>query len=100
MDMNKEEKHTKGYFVGIGLAIGIPLGIPIGLILGNIALGPAIGLPIGLSIGLLMENKFNKEPLILSKDDQVKQKNFSWLLLLLGVVIFALFLTGFILFKP
>ncbi|MDA3904780.1 MAG: hypothetical protein PF484_01770 [Bacteroidales bacterium] len=97
--MNKDEKHTKGYYIGLGLAIGIPLGIPVGLMLGNIALGPAIGAPIGLIIGAILENKFNKEPLILSKEDTVKQKNFTWLLLLLGVVIFAIFLLSFILFK-
>lgn len=97
--MSQEEKHTSGYYLGIGLAIGIPIGIPIGLALGNIAFGPAIGLPIGLVIGLIMEKKLNKEPLILDEEDQLKQKNFSWVLLLLGIIIFVAFLTGFILFK-
>lgn len=98
--MSRDEKHTKGYYLGLGLAIGIPLGIPIGLMLGDIALGPAIGIPIGLIIGILLEKRLNKEPIQLSEEDQEEQKNFSWILLLLAVVIFALFLAGFILFKP
>lgn len=97
--MNNNEKHTKGYFIRLGLAIGIPLGFPLGLILGNIALGPVFGLPIGLAIGFYLEKKLNKEPLILNKEEQVKRKNFIWLLFLLGVVIFTLFLAGFIFFK-
>lgn len=97
--MNQEQKHTSGYYLGLGLAIGIPLGIPIGLALGNIALGPAIGLPIGLILGSLLEKKLNKTPLVLSKEDKKKQKKFTWILFLLGLIIFALFLTGFILYK-
>jgi hypothetical protein len=97
--MQKDEKHTKGYYLGLGLAVGIPLGIPFGLALGNIALGPAIGLPIGLIIGAIMEKNLNKEPLALSIEDQTKQKKFTWILLLLSIVIFALFLAGFMLFK-
>lgn len=97
--MSQDEKHTKGYYLGLGLAIGIPLGIPIGLALGNIALGPAIGLPIGLIIGAIMEKKLNKEPLALSKEDQTKQKKFTWILLLIGIVIFAAFVAGFMLYK-
>jgi len=97
--MNNKEKHTSGYYLGLGLAIGIPIGIPIGLALGNIALGPAIGLPIGLVIGSIMEKKLNKDPLELSKEDQTKQKKFTWILLFLAVIIFAMFLIGFLLFK-
>lgn len=97
--MNKNKKHTKGYYIGIGLAIGIPLGIPLGLILGNIAFGPAIGVPIGLAIGIFLERKYNKKPLELSPEDQKKQKNFSWLLFLVDVILFAIFFLGFLLFK-
>lgn len=97
--MNRDEKHTRGYYPGIGLAIGIPIGIPIGLALGNIAFGPAIGLLIGLIIGLLMEKKFNKEPLQLSKEEIQKQKSFTWILLLIGIALFILFFLGFLFFK-
>ncbi len=97
--MDKEEKHTKGYYLGIGLAMGIPIGIPIGMALGNIAFGPAIGALIGLFIGLILEKRFNKEPLQLSKEEMQKQKTFSWILILIGIALFTVFFFGFLFFK-
>ncbi|MBN2238051.1 MAG: hypothetical protein JW729_10860 [Bacteroidales bacterium] len=97
--MKQEIKHTKGYYIGLGLAIGIPLGIPFGLLLGNIAFGPAIGLPIGLTIGIYLENKLNKEPIALSQEDLKTRTKYSWLLFVIGLALFALFFIGFVLYK-
>lgn len=46
---------------------------------------------------IMLGNKLNKTSLALSKEDQKRQKKFTWILFLLGLIIFALFLAGFIL---
>ena len=86
-DEREEKRYQKGHFIGIGLAIGLPLGIPIGIAIGNIALGPAMGLPIGLVIGLIMEQRLNKNPIELTDEEKAKQRRFSWIGIIIGVLL-------------
>ena len=69
------------------MAIGLPLGIPLGIAMGNIALGPAMGLPIGVAIGILMENKLNPTPIELSPEEKARQKKFSFLGIIIGILL-------------
>ena len=85
----EEKRYPKGHFVGLGIALGIPLGMPIGLALGNIGLGPMIGMILGIPIGIALEKKKNPNPRQLTKEEEKIRKRNLWIVLGLGILLFA-----------
>lgn len=88
----KSEGYKKGHFIGVGLAIGIPIGIPIALVVGMLALGPAIGAAIGLIIGGVMEQRLNKNPIELTREEKRKRVTWFGMLAIIGLLVFVSFL--------
>ena len=88
--MEQSSRHEKGHYWAIGFAISFPICFTIGLILGKIAIGTSIGLIVGFSLGLLLEKRFNKNPVVLNKEELRKRKKITFVLFLVGILVLAL----------
>jgi hypothetical protein len=69
-----DDKHPRGYWMGIGISIGVAIGAGLGLALDNIGAGIGIGVAIGAGIGTSLEqkNKDNLRPL--TEEEKQRQK--------------------------
>lgn len=88
--MEQSSRHEKGHYWAIGYAIGFPLCFTTGLIFNKLAIGTAAGLLVGFTLGLILEKKFNKNPVVLNKEELRKRKKITFVLFLVGILVLAL----------
>jgi hypothetical protein len=90
---DKNKKYPEGYFIVIGIGLGISFGISLAISLGNMAF-IGTGLPIGLGIGITLEDKYKKEGRIrpLNEDEKKKRKIGLISTLVLGIIVYLMFL--------
>ncbi len=69
-----QDKHPRGYWMGVGISIGVCIGAALGIPLENIGIGIALGTAIGVGIGTSLEqkNKDNIRPL--TEQEKKRQK--------------------------
>ena len=92
-----QDKHPKGYWMGVGISTGVGIGVALGVALDNIGAGIALGVAIGAGIGASMEqkNKDNVRPL--TEQEKKRQKwgvaaGLAIPLILAGILTLLLFL--------
>ncbi len=88
--MVTKKQYIEGHFILSGVTAGVPVGIPIGLWIGNIAIGPIIGLVLGLIVGAILEKRLNPNPIRLSEFEKARQRKWTWVGLVTGVVVLTI----------
>jgi hypothetical protein len=93
----KQERYPKGHFIGLGIAMGAPFGVPLWLLTDNPGM-IGMGVAIGVAIGAAMEEKYNKNPRPLTKQEKKNKKmavTTGVVLLLVGIVALAALFLAF-----
>jgi zinc transporter ZupT len=84
-----ERRHSKGYWMSIGISLGVAMGAALGMTLDNLGAGIGIGVAIGAGIGAALEqkNKDNIRPLTEQENRRRRWAVILGLLILLASVI-------------
>ena len=88
---SKDNRHPRGYWMGVGISLGVAIGAALGMALENTGAGIGVGIALGAGIGASLEqrNKDNLRPL--TEEEKQRQKR-SITVGLVAVVILAVLL--------
>jgi len=94
----KKKKYQEGNLIGAGIALGLPIGIGISIALDNFAFIGA-GIAIGVAVGAAMEQNAKEKGQIipLTKKQKAQRKKLGWTIFILGIILFAFLILGFLL---
>ena len=86
-----DNRHPRGYWMGVGISLGVAIGAALGLALENMGAGIGVGVALGAGIGGSLEqrNKDNLRPLT---DEEKQRQKRSITVGLVAVVTLAVLL--------
>ena len=72
-----DNRHPRGYWMGIGISLGVAIGAALGLALENTGAGIGVGIALGAGIGGSLEqrNKDNLRPLTEEEKQKAKAEH-------------------------
>jgi F0F1-type ATP synthase membrane subunit c/vacuolar-type H+-ATPase subunit K len=86
-----EGKHSRGYWMSVGISAGVGIGAALGVALENIGAGIALGVAIGAGIGASLEQKNKDKIRPLTEQEKKMQKWGVALGLVIPLILVGLF---------
>src|SRR5512134_2682193 len=85
-----DNRHPRGYWMGVGISLGIAIGAALGMALENTGAGIGVGIALGAGIGSSLEqrNKDNLRPLTEKEKQRHKRSATVGLIVVVTLAVF------------